>query len=261
MSSNKKPISQKRADREKQENRVLSRIYYVFLLGLAAECYLFLVYRGYSWGSVDSMLVWHKILVALTWLGLAALVGGAAGAYLKRQDKKLRRIMTWTAGVGAFFFVSGLMITHFFTNAFGTIAMCIMVPILAVLALIYFLYQHECTLSTVVLGGAMFSAWLRGTTAHSDAWRLPVIVGCVVVILGLAAVFYLADQARRNGGKLWGVRVFSTECEYRILYAALAVAAVGVLLAALLPGIAYYLMWVLGVGLFAELVYYTSKLM
>lgn len=46
-----------------------------------------------------------------------------------------------------------------------------------------------------------------------------------------------------------------------IVYAALAVAAAGVLLAAVLPMISYYLMWALGVVLFAELVYYTTKLM
>lgn len=261
MSSNKKPISQKRADKEKQDNRVLNRIYYVFLLGLAAECYLFLVYRGYSWGSVQSMLVWHKILTVLTWAGLAALVGGAAVGIAKREDRKLRRIMTWTAGAGAFFFVSSWIITHFFTNAFGTIAMCIMVPILAVLALIYLLYQHECALSAAMLAGALFSVWLRGASSQSDIWRIPVIVGCVVVVVGLAAVLFLTNQARKNEGKLWGVRVFSTECDYRILFAGLAVAAAAVLLAAIVPAISYYLMWALGVVLFAELVYYTTKLM
>lgn len=261
MSSNKKPISQKRADREKQDNRVLTRIYYVFLLGLAAECYLFLVYRGYSWGSVQSMLVWHKILTVLTWAGLIALGAGIGGAIASRENRKRRTIMTWVAGAGAFFFMSGWIITHFFTNAFGTIAMCIMVPILAVLALIYLLYQHECALSTAVLAGSMFSVWLRGASAQSDIWRVPVIVGCAVVVLGLAAVLFLSNKARKDEGKLWGVRVFSVECDYRVLFAAVAVAAAAVLLAAVLPAIAYYFMWALGVVLFAELVYYTTKLM
>ena len=43
----KKSISQKRAERQQQENQALSRVFLVFLLGLAAECYLFLVYRNY----------------------------------------------------------------------------------------------------------------------------------------------------------------------------------------------------------------------
>lgn len=261
MSSTKKPISQKRADKERTESRTLSRVYYVFLLGLAAECYLFMVYQGYAWGTVSSMLAWHKVLTAATWLGLVMLVGGIALGYLKRQDRKMRTIMSWVGGVGAFFFVSSWIITHFFSNSAGVTAMCIIVPILAVLALIYLLYQHECALSTVVLSGAMFSVWLRGASAYSDYWRVPVIAGCVVVVLGLAAVMLLANKARQNEGKLWGVRVFSLECDYRIVFAVLAVAALGVLLAAAAPVITYYLMWALGVLLFAELVYYTTKLM
>ena len=87
------------------------------------------------------------------------------------------------------------------------------------------------------------------------------IAGCVVVLLGLAAVAFLVNKARQDGGKLWGLRVFSVECDYRIVYAVVAVAAVGVLLGAVLPAISYYLMWALGVLLFAELVYYTTKLM
>lgn len=261
MSSAKKPISQKRADKERTENRTLSRVYYVFLLGLAAECYLFMVYQGYAWGTVNSMLAWHKVLTAATWLGLVMLVGGIAAGYLKRQDRKIRTIMSWVGGVGAFFFVSSWIITHFFSNSAGVTAMCIIVPILAVLVLIYLLYQHECALSTVVLSGAMFSVWLRGASAYSDYWRVPVIAGCVVVVLGLAAAMLLTNKARQNEGKLWGVRVFSLECDYRIVFAVLAVAALGVLLAAAAPAITYYLMWALGVLLFAELVYYTTKLM
>ena len=257
----KKSISQKQADREKQENHTLNRIYYVFLLGLAAECYLFLVYRGYAWGSVSSTLAWHKVLTAATWLGLAALVVGAVGAFLKRKERKLRWIMTWVAGVGAFFLLSGWVVTRFFTNGVGVTAMCILVPIVAVLALVYLLYQHECALCSVILSGAMFSVWLRGASDASASWRVLVMVGCIVVAAGIAAVLFLTDKARKNDGKLWKLRVFSVECDYRIVYAVLAVAAAAVLLAAFLPALTYYLMWGLGVLLFAELVFYTTKLM
>ena len=74
----KKPISQKRAEKEELENRALHRVFNVFLLGLAAECYLFLVYRGYAAGTIDSMLVWHQILTWGMYAGLVMLVAGAA---------------------------------------------------------------------------------------------------------------------------------------------------------------------------------------
>ncbi|MBD5155271.1 MAG: hypothetical protein HDT15_09455 [Oscillibacter sp.] len=257
----KKSISQKRMDREQQENHTLSRIYYVFLLGLIAEVYLFLVYRFYAWGSVGSMLVWHKVLTVLTWVGLAALVAGVAGAVIKRQEKKLRNIMIWVAGAGAFFFVSSWVVTYFFSNGAGVTAMCILVPILAVLALVYLLYQHECALCSVVLSGAMFSVWLRGASSASAMWRWAVMAGCILVAVILAAAIYLTTKAQKDGGKLWKIRIFSVDCDYRIVYAVLGVAAAALLLAAALPGIGYYLMWALGVLLFAELVFYTTKLM
>ena len=67
----KKPISQKRAEREKQENLALQRVFNVFLLGMAAEIYLFIVYRNYVLGTPDSLLIWDEIL---RWGSLAGLV-------------------------------------------------------------------------------------------------------------------------------------------------------------------------------------------
>lgn len=261
MSSTNKPSSQKRADRERQDNRTLSRVYYVFLLGLAAECYLFMVYRGFVHAGIQSTLAWNKALTVEKWLGLAVLVIGAAVGFWKRKEKKIRAVTIWAACIGAFFFLSSWVMIRFFHNGLGVTAMCILVPILAVLAIIYLLYQHECAVSTVILGGAMFSVWLRGATVYSEHWRVPVIIGCVLIVVLLAAAGCLVNMAKKDQGKLWERRVFSLECDYRVVFAVIAAAAVCVLLAAALPAIAYYLMWVLGVLLFAELVYYTTKLM
>ena len=100
----------------------------------------------------------------------------------------------------------------------------------------------------------------RGATA-AGAWRVPVIAGCVlgIVLLGLAV--FLASKAQKGEGKLGGIRVLSLECDYRVLYGVLGLGAVGVLVALIDPAISVYLMWVLGILLFAELVYYTTKLM
>ena len=84
----KKPVSEKRAEREREENLTLSRVFHVFLLGLAAECYLFLVYRGYNMGSVDSLLIWHQILTWGTWIGLVMAIAAVAVGFVKRQDQR-----------------------------------------------------------------------------------------------------------------------------------------------------------------------------
>lgn len=257
----KKPISQKRADREKQESLALHRVFNVFLLGLAAECYLLLVYRGYAMGTIDSLLVWHQILTWGMYLGLVMLAAGIAVGVAKRQDRRLRTAMTWVAAVGFFFALSGWVITFFFDNNRGVTAMCVLVPIAVVLALVFLLFQPECFLGTLALSCALFTVWARGATSDSAAFGMVVIAGGVAGAALLAAAAYLASRAQKAGGRLWGLRVFSPECDYRVVYGVLGGALACVALALAAPSIAYYLMWVLGIGLFAELVFYTTKLM
>jgi len=140
-------------------------------LGLAAEVYLFVVYRSVT-GSIESMLMCYQtVLPILTWLGLAMLVGGAAVGYVKRAYSKLLAQMAWTACTGLFLCLSGLIMTTFSNDHRGVTTMCVLVPILAVLGLVYLLYQHECFLCTIALSGALFAVWTMGSAANSMNWR------------------------------------------------------------------------------------------
>ncbi len=73
------------------ENQALHRVFNVFLLGLAAECYLFIVQRFYTASTVSSLLLWDRILRWGVWLGLVMLVAGVVVAVVKRNQAKLRR--------------------------------------------------------------------------------------------------------------------------------------------------------------------------
>ena len=255
----KKPISQKRAEREQQENQALQRVFNVFLLGIAAECYLFIVYRNYVMGTPDSLLIWHSILRWGSVAGLVLLAAGAAAAAVKRREKKLRTGMLLVAGVGLFLAASGWVMTHFFDK--GVITMCIVVPVLTLLGLVFFLFQHECFLSTIAMAGAMFTVWVCGRGLDSASWRTAVMAGAGAAVVVLAAAAALVRQAQKGQGKFKGLRFFTPECDYRVVYAVLALSAAAVLAALLLPAAGYYLLWALGILLFAEMVYYTTKLM
>ena len=261
----KKPISQKRAEREEKENLTLRRVFNAFLLGLAAECYLLIVYRGYVAGYVDTMLTWYHVLRWGALAGLIAAVVGGVILYLskKKTGKKARTMSTAGSlclGIGLFLAVSGWIMTLFMDGT-GVTAMCILVPVVTVLALVYLLYQHECFLCTTALACVLFTVWIRGASAASVTWGVPVIVGAVVGAVLLAAAAALVRKVQQNEGKLKDVRIFSVECDYRIVYATLGAGLVCVLAALALPGLTYYVMWVAGILLFAELVYYTTKLM
>ena len=254
----KKPISQKKAEKQQMENAVLQKVLNVFLAGMLAECYLLLVYNNYDMGTVDSMLTWHSILDVLFYVGLVLLVGGVGVGIWKRSCPKCQKIMPFVAGIGLFLAASTWISTSFFPS--GTKILCIMIPIVSLLGLVFLLYQHECFLSTITLAGAFFASWVcaNGMTGF---WRLPVMAGAICSIVAIAVLAFLTGKAKQNEGKLKSIRLFTAECDYRVLYAVFALSAAAIVIAMVATGVAYYLLWVLGIALFAELVYYTTKLM
>jgi len=247
----KKSISQKRAERQQQENQALSRVFLVFLLGLAAECYLFLVYRNYVVGTVPAMLAWRNVLKYGGIIGLVLLLAGAAGAalYFRKGEGKKGAAACWCAGVGAFFAMSGWIMSTFYPA--GVTVMCVMVPVLTVLGLVLFLYQRE----------SFLAVWVCGDGLDSPNWRIPIIIGAVLGLLILAALALLVRKAQQDEGKLMGLRVLPVDCAYPVVYAALAVCFVCVLAAVIYAPAAYYIQWALGIALFAEMVYFTTKMM
>ena len=196
----KKNANHKQVQRQEQESAALKQIFNTFLLGLAAECYLFIVYRGYIAGSVDSLLAWDNILRVLMWLGVAALVGGSGLALVKRSDAKLRTGGIYAALAGVFFAVSGWVMTTFFD--IGVTTMCTIVPVATVLMLVYFLYQRECFVNTLLLSGTLFTVWIcsRGLVGQ---WHTLVTIGAAAVVAALAVFALLLGKIRKNGGKVY----------------------------------------------------------
>ena len=257
----KKSISQKRAERQQQENQALSRVFLVFLLGLAAECYLFLVYRNYVVGTVPAMLAWRNVLKYGGIIGLVLLLAGAAGAalYFRKGEGKKGAAACWCAGVGAFFAMSGWIMSTFYPA--GVTVMCVMVPVLTVLGLVLFLYQREGFLTTLALCGSFLAGWVCGDGLDSPNWRIPIIIGAVLGLLILAALALLVRKAQQDEGKLMGLRVLPVDCAYKVVYAGLAVCFVCVLAALVYAPAAYYILWALGIAVFVEMVYFTTKMM
>lgn len=255
----KKPISQKSASRKQQDNLTLQKVFNVFLLGLVAECYLFIVYRGFVSGSVDAMLVWYRILGVSAWVGLAALVIGAALAFIKRSDAKLRKYGLWAVEIGLFLAISGWTMTNIYPQ--GVTAMCVLVPVATLLAMIAYLFQRECFVTTLVLAATFFAVWACGAGLGSVTWSTHVVIGAVLAALLLAGALGFIALAHKSGGKLFGKQVFPAECGYPVLYAVTALCLVCVIASLLAVSFTYYLLWALGILLFVELVYYTTKLM
>lgn len=254
----KKTISQKRAEKQQMENAALRQVFNVFLTGLAAECWLLLAYRNYVMSTVDAMLAWHTVLKVGMYAGLVLLIAAIGVGIWKKDCPKCRNVMPLVGVAGLFLALSGWVSTTFYPM--GVTVMCIIVPILTLMGLVYFLYQHECFLSTIVLAGALFASWVCAT-GLGGSWKIPVIAGALCSIAAVAVMALLARKAQQSGGKVKGLQVLSHDCDYRVLYAVFAVAIAAIVVSLVAPSIVYYVMWAVGIAIFAELVYYTTKLM
>lgn len=254
----KKSISQKRALRKQQERAALGNIFNVFLAGLAAECVLFLIYRCYVGGSVQSFLMWDNILNVMIWVGLGAFLGGIATAVVKKNDAKIRKIGLIVGFSSLFLSAVSVISTWFFDT--GVTALCIVVPVVTILGLVYFLYQRECFVSTTLLAGTLFTNWVCGK-GIGGYWSTLVTVCALAVVVGLIALMILLNKIRKNDGILRETRIFHSGCDYRMIFAVGLVCIAAILLAVFVPSLTFYLTWALVIGLFAELAFYTTKMM
>lgn len=254
----KKSVSQKRAEKQQAESAALRQVFNVFLAGLAGECWLLMAYRNYVMSTVDNLLIWDTILKVSMYVGLALLVAAIGVGIWKKNCPKCRKVMPMVGAAGVFLAISGWVSTTFYPM--GATVMCIAVPILTLLGLVFFLYQHECFLSTVVLVGALFVSWVCGSGMGGN-WKIPVMIGAVCSMIAVAVLALLTRKAQQAGGKLKGLQVLSHDCDYRILYAVFALAIAAIVVSLAVPSVVYYMMWAMGIALFAELVFYTTKLM
>ena len=198
----KKPVSNKRALRQQEERAALNNIFTTFLVGLAAECYLFLIYRF--------PVTLYSVLQILSWVGLAAFVGGGVLAFVKRADKKFMKIGALTSACGLFFAVTSWVVANFFES--GIVTLCVLVPVVTILGLVYFLYQRECFLNTLILAGALFTIWVC-SKGLDGTWKLYITAAVIAVAVLLAVLCVVVFLMQKKGGKLGKLQVFSADCD------------------------------------------------
>jgi len=262
MAKHPKSRSQHRAEKLQREQEALNRVFRIFLIGIAAECYVLFLYARFVKGDAQQLLSAVTAVKWLGWIGLAAAVGGLALALVKKQDRKLFRAGLYVLGAGLFFALSSALMVFLFPQ--GSLLLCVAIPILTVFGLVYYLFQHEFFFSCLVLGGAMFTLWVLRKGLGSVNWNTLAIAGAVVALAVLAAVAAVTFRISKQDGK-WpfkgDFRVFSAGCPYNVLYATYGLAALAILAALVVPSTVYYTMWIVGIALFGLAVYYTTKLM
>lgn len=252
---------QQQSIRRKQEDEALKSLFIWFAVAIGYEAVVLLLRRfvlnNRTQWEYDLSNVLATVFFFLRFAALLAAIGTAVWlAKSLRAGKPWKLPAIWTAALAGL--SATVCLTSLYTLGFdilGTVA-----PAMAVMSLVFYLYQREFFYSTVLLSGGMFALWLyrRMFAYHPTMIRLGFVLGWLL----LAAAAFLTWKLSRNHG-LWKRRlVISDAASYPLIYLTCVITAV-TMLAALFGGAsaAFYAIFVLVIWMFCLAVYYTVRLM
>ena len=252
-----------------REDAVLGKVILWFLSAVVLEFLLFLVNRFYinvrvatEWG-VPVMNAIHNIVRVLPFVGIivAALLV-IRGVTWKKKGKNAGKFAV-AAVLSLVVALCSLIIWRFYDT--GVKFLYVFVPVIAVLALIYYLYQREFFLSALICGMGGIGLWAvrkNGLANHA----VLMYVSLAIVVVAAVIMCAIAWSARKNKG-IWtvngkSIKLFSVKANYVTLAVSCVLAcacyAIGLFLGST---VAYYLLFVLAAWLVVLLVYHTVKLM
>ena len=252
-----------RAERAKQEDAILNRVLIWIAGSVVLEALLLLLDRYYVNTRVSELAIKQGLYQMFGVLAIVLPIAFLACAawWVLTWRKGERRLLPQILTIVLLILSVCAVVARLYPNKTGISALYVGVPCLAVLALVYYLYQHEFFLVTLLGAMSGLGLWLLDRRGGHE---IVVYAYLVLEVLILAAVVFFTRKLQASGGLLSVkgklVRVFSKNSNYAMLYASCAVALL-VQAAALALGAMMVLYGVVIVWLLAMAVYYTVRLM
>ena len=248
----------KAVNRTKPKDEPMNNAMKLFLAGCSAELYLLIVRRFYVTGTINQVVAWDSYLFYILIAGLVLAIAGGVGAFMFRADTGAKRMASrCVLGCGAFFALSSLLIRTFYTSALSLL--CIMIPAVMLLGILWNLYDRECAWSLSVLSASLLMLWTcRRGLAHLQYGTLIFAVTCVFIAL-LGVVAFAAWKADHNKGMFGKYNVLPVNADPLPIYVGCGLSAAALVLTLVSTSLAYYAMWGLAAVIFLLAVYYTVK--
>ena len=216
-----------------------------FLAGCVAEIYLLVIRRFYVNGTANELLACDAALPYLMAAGAAVAVIGLVLGIVWRQQTK-RRWIGWSVfAAGVFLGGSAWMIRTFYDSALTFL--CVVVPVVMLLGILWNLYDRECSWSLTILGASLIALWVCRRVLDSIFLGTYVRIAAVVYIVVLIVAAFLTNKADKNGGKLGNLQVLTAGADPMPIYAACGLSVVALAIALFSSTIAYYAMWALAI--------------
>lgn len=256
-------MSEKKVTKRQREDQALNRVLIWFGAAVALELFMLLINRFYVGGSGGGSV--RVLGIVLTVLAVGGLLGGvAAGFWLVKVKGQKGPLVAPVATMVICLVLAACCAITLRWQGDGVRLLYVLLPVAAVLGLIYYLYQREFFLVALVAGGGLLSVW---TLWKSSGFFTPVTwVVVVVSVLVAAAGAAFAALLHKNDGQLTikgkRVRVLPKKASYLCVYLTAALSVVSILCGCFLgAGVAYGLIFLMVGWLFIMAVYHTVRLM
>lgn len=246
----------------KQEDIVLTKVLYWIVGAVVLEFLLLLLNRFYVNYTVDTINIALALQTVLTVLSVVFPICflGCVAMLFKHQKQCKRCAITRAATIMTAALSICCIVSRVYRDG-GVSLLYVVVPVVAVLAIVYYLYQREffacAILSTLGMLGVRLS--VQTVVRPAMGYTFIVVLAVVVVAFALSArTMQGTDGVLKVGGK--DMAILPKKANYAMLYVTCAVVAL-VVIAALVAGVHVALYGVLVAWLLVLAVYYTVKLM
>lgn len=253
---------EERKAKKQREDQALNRVLWWFGGAVVLEFFLLILNRYYIGFDVEGIAAARGLALFLRGLAVVSLVCAVAGGvwWHKRRVAKGATLAPGGCCVVSAAVCVSAVAAVLWPEA-GVQIMYLAVPAVAVLALIFYLYQREFFLVALEGAMALLAMWGYRRFIHSSPVGAYVLCGVVAAVA--LALLGLTELARRNGGEVRGFKLFGKQTVgLSLIYAGggITLAAVAVALVAGATA-AYVALFAVVAWLFATAVFYTVRLM
>lgn len=255
MSNKKKEISAQSRHEDEVLNRTLLWIggAAILIMLLLLTNRFFINYRA------DEVQLAYNLIKVLVISGSVSILAGVAGGVMAWLAHKKQAGCKWWVAMAVFFSTLGVMllvVRNF--RELGVQVMCAVIPAVAILALVYYLFQREFFIITLASLLGLLGLWMfRKLGAHPVA--LYAVLAVIAVVL--VAIALLTRQVQNGDGMWKGKRVLSKNASYPMIYITCVIVATLLVIALFAGKLAFYLMFPAVAWLVVMAVYFTVKLM
>lgn len=254
-----KPNKKENLREEKNDHSAAVNSAMKFLVaGCAGEAYLLVLRKYFVNGKLEQVVQWDGYLKNILYAALALAAVGLILGLVFRKTPGWKRTASWDLfGAGVFFAAVSWLVRQYVYTA--VTPLCVIVPVVMLLGILWNLYDRECVFSLAVLSVTVLVLWICRKGLGTLEWNTLALGVAVVYLVVMAAGIVLFRKVEKNDGLVGSLRVLPKGADALPVYASCGLSLIVVALALVSTAVTYYAIWAVCLVIFGLAVYYTVR--